>query len=99
MFIIKNFTKDATRNEDGLYEAMKNLKPSSLKLYLYILFQSENEFILSPKDVSEKCGIGITTVFSAENELYEKGYLKYRKTDGCYTFSAQPHIILPIDIN
>lgn len=97
-------TKDNKRSymiayNDNIEEAMQIInKPSSIKLYFYLLGNTNNyRFALSTQDFSDRYGINIKSAKDAVNDLIEKGFLVStgRKT---YDFYELPQVeITPID--
>lgn len=63
-------------NLQAMSRAMKELKPSTFKLWCYLNKNKGGyEFSLSQKAVENFCGISRNTYQAAFQELYEKGYL------------------------
>lgn len=61
---------------DELRQAAQELKPGSLKLYLYLIENVDSyEFWLSPSDVQQTYGISKSTYDRGLAELIEKGYV------------------------
>lgn len=61
---------------DEIREAANELKPGTLKLYLYLIENIDGfDFWLSPADVMAKYKISKSTYDRAKAELIEKGYL------------------------
>lgn len=61
---------------DEIREAANELKPGTLKLYLYLVENIDGfDFWLSPADVMAKYKISKSTYDRAKAELVEKGYL------------------------
>ena len=74
-----------------LFEACRNLTPSGLKLYLYLMSKENySEFPLSRQDVMETMGFSKKTYLNAVKELIDEDYLKYR--DGYWYFLPRPGI-------
>lgn len=63
-------------NQDSLFTATQNLKPSTVILWLYIIKNQDGwNFELSSKHACKMCGISIQTYNRCIDELKEKGYL------------------------
>lgn len=82
----------ATMNLDALQQAMKTLKGSSLKMWLYFNKNQEHyAFELSRADCLE-WGIKKDSYYDGIEELIEKGYLvQSREGSNLYTFYELPH--------
>lgn len=82
----------ATMNLDALQQAMKTLKGSSLKMWLYFNKNQERyAFELSRADCLE-WGIKKDSYYDGIEELIEKGYLvQSREGSNLYTFYELPH--------
>lgn len=81
----------ATMNLDALQQAMKTLKGSSLKMWLYFNKNQEHyAFELSRADCLE-WGIKKDSYYDGVRELVEKGYLvQAREGSNYYTFYESP---------
>ena len=86
----------ATMNLDALQQAMKTLKGSSLKMWLYFNKNQEHyAFELSRADCLE-WGIKKDSYYDGIEELIEKGYLvQSREGSNLYTFQELPHTEKP----
>lgn len=74
-----------------MFEACRILKPSGLKLYLYLMSKENfTEFPLSAKDVVKSLDLDIKTYHRAVNELINEEYLKEK--DGYWYFLPRPGI-------
>ena len=82
----------ATMNLDALQQAMKTLKGSSLKMWLYFNKNQEHyAFELSRADCLE-WGIKKDSYYDGIEELIEKAYLvQSREGSNLYTFFELPH--------
>lgn len=83
-------------NLDALQQAMKTLKGSSLKMWLYFNKNQEHyAFELSRADCLE-WGIKKDSYYDGIEELIEKGYLvQSREGSNLYTFYELPHTEKP----
>ena len=86
----------ATMNLDALQQAMKTLKGSSLKMWLYFNKNQEHyAFELSRADCLE-WGIKKDSYYDGIEELIEKGYLvQSREGSNLYTFYELSHTEKP----
>lgn len=86
----------ATMNLDALQNAMKDLKGSSLKMWLYLNKNQERyTFELSRKACLE-WGIKKDSYYDGLRDLQEKGYLvQARDGSNFYTFYESPHTEKP----
>lgn len=75
----------------ALYNAMKTLSISGLKLYLYFITNKhEYEFDLSPAHVKTCTDLSERSYYRAVAELKEHGYLVYAGKGLNYTFYETP---------
>ncbi len=83
---------------DNIAAAMQDLKKaSSLKLYIYLLGNTDNyRFALSTQDVADKCGISVVSAKDAVNDLIEKGFLVLREKK-TYDFYELPQVDIGLE--
>lgn len=71
--------------KDDMYQAMQDLSATAFKVWCYFSSnQDDHSFGVSEKDIANKCKIGRSTVYTAFNELQEKGYLE--RDSKCWQF-------------
>lgn len=74
---------------NNIREAMKNLKPTSFKLWIYFAKnQSNYRMFLSCVDACNFCNFSKNTFHSAVKDLIDAGYLK-RTNENYFTFSEE----------
>ena len=77
------------RNIEAECAAARDLKYSSMILWLYCSQRPENKFVLNPRDVKETMGMNERTYTRCRDELIEKGYL-VKVEDNQYRFYEMP---------
>ena len=81
----------ATMNIDALQEAMRNLKWSGLKLWLYFNKNQEGYCFELSRQACDEWGIKKDSYYAGIKELQEKGYLVRAYEGGnLYTFYERP---------